>query len=67
MSYTINKINTITITGRDNGPLQVWEVTATDNRGRTHKHRVSTSEFHYRMKRRDWFTNPSSDVQMMAV
>lgn len=66
MSYTIDKINPITISGHENGPILVWEVTATDARGRVHKHRVSQTEFNYRMKNHDWFTNPSSDIQMMA-
>lgn len=66
MSYTINKINPITVSGHENGPIQVWEVTATDSRNKVHKHRISTEEFRYRMRNHDWYTYPSSDVVMMA-
>ncbi len=67
MSYTIETINNITISGHENGPFQIWEVTAKDQRGNTHKHRISTKEFHYRMRTKEWGTYPSSNVQMMAV
>lgn len=67
MNYTINSIHPITISGHENGPIQIWEVTAKDQRGNTHKHRISTEEFNYRMRTNEWGTYSSSDVQMMAT
>lgn len=66
MSYTIETINPITISGRENGPIQVWEVVAKDQRGNLHKHSISTEEFRYRMRTGNWYTHPSSDIHLMS-